>query len=134
MPIKINNLPDDPSIRGPYESERQARADVVRIYAECDRSYRRGVMGEANLAYLWDACERARVTLGAYDSRILAWLAGWEPEICAVITELVTRAYASGATNANTAPLLDPYCQTGQHANCPGRLCQCPDCQHRLPQ
>ena len=26
-----------------------------------------------------------------------------------MISGLVTRAYASGATNANTAPLLDPY-------------------------
>lgn len=134
MSIKINNQPDEPTIRGPYENERQARADVAGIYAECDRSYRRGVMGEANLAYLRHACERAGVTLAAYDSQILAWLAGWEPETCAVITGLVTRAYASGATNANSAPLLDPYCQTRQQANCPGRLCQCPHCQHRLPQ
>lgn len=134
MPTKINDLPDEPSIRGPYESERHAHADVAGIYAQCDRSYRRGVMAEANLAHLRDSCERARVNLGTYDSRILAWVAGWEPEICAVITGLVTRAYAAGATNAYSAPLLDPYCQSGQHANCPGRLCQCPHCQHRLPQ
>jgi hypothetical protein len=50
MPIKIDGLLAGPSIRGPYETERQARADVAGIYAECGRSYRRGVPGEANLA------------------------------------------------------------------------------------
>jgi hypothetical protein len=32
------------------------------------------------------------VELGAYDHRILVWLAGWEPTICAVIAGLITRA------------------------------------------
>jgi hypothetical protein len=119
----------------PYETERQAAADVAGIYAQCDRSNRRGVMSEANLAYLRDACERARVSLGAFDDRILAWLANWEPETCAVIVGMVTRAYAAGLSAARTAgPLLDPYCQAGQHANCPGRLCRCPHCQHERRQ
>ena len=119
----------------PYETERQAAADVAGIYAQCDRSNRRGVMGEANLAYLRDACDRATVSLGAFDTRILAWLAGWEPETCAVVAGLVTRAYAAGLSGTGTTgPLLDPYCQAGQHANCPGRLCQCPHCQHQRRQ
>jgi len=118
-----------------YETERQAAADVAGIYAECDRSNHRGVMGEASLAYLRDACERSEVSLGAFDARILAWLAGWEPETCAVVAGLVTRAYAAGLSATDSAgPLLDPYCQAGQHANCPGRLCQCPHCQHERRQ
>lgn len=43
MSIKINELPNEPNIRGPYENERQARADAAGIYAGCDRSHRRGV-------------------------------------------------------------------------------------------
>lgn len=134
MSSKINDRPDKPSIRGPYETERQARADVAGIFAESYQSCRRGALSEANLAYLREACERTGVTLGAYDSRILAWLGDWEPETCAVLVGLITRAHATGRATADTAPLLNPYCQAGQHAICPGRLCQCPHCQHRLPQ
>ena len=43
-----------------------------------------------------DACTAAGVELGAFDRRVLAWLSGWEPETCAVIAGLVTRAYAAG--------------------------------------
>ena len=30
--------------------------------------------------------------LGAYDRRILGWLARWEPTTCAVVAGLITRA------------------------------------------
>jgi hypothetical protein len=118
---------------GPYENERQARADVADIYEQARQSIRREVLGEANHALLIGACERAGVTLGAYDARILAWLAGWEPQMCAVIVGLIARAHAAGRSAESAWPLLDPYCEAGQHTNCPGRLCQCPDCQHRRP-
>jgi hypothetical protein len=118
---------------GPYEVERQARADVADIYLQARHSVRREVLGEANHALLTGACERAGVALGAYDARILAWLAGWEPQMCAVLVGLITRAHAAGRAAAVAGLLLDPYCEAGQHANCPGRLCQCPDCQHRRP-
>jgi hypothetical protein len=46
------------------------------------------------------------VTLGAYDARILAWLANYEPETCAVISGLITRANDAGlATPVSKAPL-----------------------------
>ena len=32
--------------------------------------------------------------MGAYDRRILAWLAGFEPQTCAVVAGLITRANA----------------------------------------
>ena len=101
----------------PCETERQARADVAGVYAQCERSSRRGVMGEANLAYLREACDQASVTLGAFDARILAWLAGWEPETCAVVAGLVTRANAAGLNAANsTGPLAE---HRGQHQRRP---------------
>ena len=134
MPNKINDLPDEPSIHGPYETEHQARTDVAGVFAESYQSCRRGALGEANLAYLQEACQRSGVILGAYDSRILLWFANWEPQTCAVLAGLITRAHAAGRVTVDAAPLLDPYCQAGQHAICPGRLCQCPHCQHRLPQ
>jgi hypothetical protein len=122
------------SATGPYAT-RQARTDVADTYAQCDRSYRPGVMEEANLAYLQNACEQAGVRVGAYDARILAWLGGWEPETCAVIAGLIARAHTARSEAGGTAdPLLDPYCQAGLHAVCLGRLCQCPECQHRLEQ
>ena len=134
MPIKINDLPYDPSIRGPYETDRQACADVAGIYADSCQSRGRGALGEANLVHLRQACERAGVALGAYDLRILVWFANWEPQTCAVLVGLITRTHAAGRAATNAVPLLDPYCQAGQHAVCPGRLCQCPQCQRRLPQ
>jgi len=121
---------NDASIYGPYEDERQARADVASIYQQARHSVRREVLGEANHALLADACERAGITLGAYDARILAWLAGWEPQMCAVIVGLITRAHQAGQAVTDIG-LLDPYCEAGQHANCPGR--QCPECAHRRP-
>ncbi len=118
---------------GPYEDERQARTDVAGIYLRARHSARREELGEANHALLTGSCERSSVALGAYDARILVWLAGWEPQVCAVIVGLITRAHAAGRAAADTGLPLDPYCEAGQHANCPGRLCQCPDCKHRRP-
>jgi hypothetical protein len=101
----------------PYETRRQARADVTGIYAQRGRSNQRGMMGEANLASLRQACDQASVTVGAFDTRILAWLAGWEPETCAVVAGLITRAYAAGLNAAdNTGPLAE---QRAQHQRQP---------------
>ncbi len=105
----------DVATTAPYETERQARADVAGVYAKCARSSRRGVMGEANLAYLREACDLGGVALGAFDARILAWLAGWEPETCAVVAGLVTRAYTAGLNAAaDTGPLSDQHWQHQQ--------------------
>lgn len=46
---------------------------------------------------LTDACKVAGVVLGAYDRRILAWLAGYEPSTCAVVAGIIRRA-AGGAS------------------------------------
>lgn len=83
---------------GPYETEQQARTDVDDVYEHCRRSAVQGAPAEASLAHLLDASERAGVALGAFDGRILSWLAHWEPETCAVVAGLITRAHASGAS------------------------------------
>jgi hypothetical protein len=56
----------------------------------------RGALAEANLARLIDVCERAGTVLGAFDSRVLGWLANYEPETCAVIAGLISRAHGDG--------------------------------------
>ena len=48
---------------------------------------------------------RGRCLNGAYDHRILTWLAGWEPQICAVVAALITRAHAAGLARADARVL-----------------------------
>ncbi|MDT4934058.1 MAG: hypothetical protein QOK11_1950 [Pseudonocardiales bacterium] len=45
---------------------------------------------------LLEACAAAGVQLGAYDRKILGWLAGFEPQACAVIANIVLRAGDAG--------------------------------------
>lgn len=79
---------------GPFETERQAReAPAVRtVYAEFDRHPGAGQMIAPNTSMITQACDAAGVELGAYDRRIIEWLAGWEPATCAVVAGLITRA------------------------------------------
>ena len=79
---------------GPLETERQARElpAVRAVYAAFRADPGVGKMTPHNLAMLEGACEAAGVGLGAYDRRILAWLAGFEPQACAVVAGLITRA------------------------------------------
>ena len=82
---------------GPYETEAQARAvpAVRAAYEAAHNSPRRGVMTERNHEALCRAAAAAGVALGAYDHRILQWLAGFEPQTCAVVAGLITRAAAA---------------------------------------
>ena len=83
---------------GPFETGQQARdVPAVRaIYDAMHVSHRRGVMGELGYRLLDEACEAADVKVGAYDHRILIWLAGFEPETCAVVAGLIARAHQAG--------------------------------------
>jgi hypothetical protein len=58
---------------------------------------------------------------GPFDRRILGWLAGFEPETCAVIAGLVTRAPAAGAE-----PMRQARMKTAQNLHAfPGRRRHC---------
>jgi hypothetical protein len=81
-------------VSGPYETERQA-ADAARHIYDIEPSV--GAWTEPNLALLMDAVADAGIAVGEYDSRILRWLAGWEPSTCAVIAGLISRARQAGA-------------------------------------
>ena len=73
---------------GPYETEREARQAAMDAAGGPENA----VSAEANRRLLEEACTAAGVTLGAYDHRILLWLAGYEPATAAVVAGLITRA------------------------------------------
>jgi len=76
--------------RGPYQTGRQAAGAAGAMHAAAGGSVTAG-----NYQMLIRACAAARVQLGDWDRRVLAWLAGWEPATCAVIAGLICRAAAA---------------------------------------
>lgn len=78
----------------PLETERQARElpAVRAVWAAFDADPGPGKMAPHTERMLLAAMEPSGVVLGAYDRRIIAWLAGWEPQTCAVIAGLIQRA------------------------------------------
>ena len=83
---------------GPFESEREARAAAHAVIQPEDGWSI--LSGTQNRLLLARACETAGVELGAYDRRILIWLAGYEDAICEVIADLILRARATGKAAA----------------------------------
>ena len=78
---------------GPFESEAEAIAAARHIL---DLPPGTGAWQQASLDMLTGACDEAGIEVGAYDARILHWLAGWEPQIVAVVAGLITRAHEAG--------------------------------------
>ncbi len=75
---------------GPFGTEQEARQAAHEVVApEPGWSILRSA---GNRELLTRALAAAGVDLGAYDERILSWLAGWEDATCAVIAGWVTRA------------------------------------------
>ena len=90
---------------GPFESEAEARElPAVRAVYTAFRALTGpavvGGMNAPNRTMLEDACSAAGVQLGAFDRRILTWLAGYEPETCAVVAGLIARAAAAARAGA----------------------------------
>jgi hypothetical protein len=85
--------------RGPFETEAEARAvPVVRaVYAAEPGT---GQWRQLQHRMLCEAVSAAGVEVGAFDHRILVWLAGFEPETCAVVAGLISRANAAGSGGA----------------------------------
>jgi hypothetical protein len=83
---------------GPFGTERQVRElpAVRAVYEAFDADPGVGGMARHNERMLLESCAAAGVALGAFDARIVSWLAGWEPGTCAVIAGLISRAYAAG--------------------------------------
>jgi hypothetical protein len=124
---------------GPYQTEAQAREQpaVRAIYDAAYADRRRGVMAEGSHRLLEEACSAASVELGAYDQHILAWLAGLEPQTCAVIAGLITRAACAqraptvlardyDLTSADQRTILAALDDTADHKR--DLAASCPDC------
>lgn len=89
---------------GPYDTEDQAAADAV--------------SRDPNQVRLEQTCTARQVRLGAYDRRILTWLAGWEPPVVQVVCGLVDRAYQAGQENERARHLYrDHPWRAGQDTN-----------------
>jgi hypothetical protein len=73
-----------PQVRAIYEANREGRASLA----------------EGNAAMLSEAMASAGVRFGAYDSRILMWLANWEVHVVAVIAGWIERAHEAGKAGA----------------------------------
>lgn len=117
-----------PAAAGPFETERQAsQTPAVRaVYAEFRADPGPGRMDAPNARMITAACDAAGVELGAYDRRIIAWLAGFEPQTCAVVAGMVTRA-AVGLTlaSAQLAVLGDALADAIEYRQPSG---SCADC------
>ncbi len=75
---------------GPFQTEQQARTFAHAIVPPDPDE---GIMTAAqNREVLHRACEQAGVEVGAFDARILNWLADWEDATCGVIAGLILRA------------------------------------------
>jgi hypothetical protein len=88
---------------GPFETEYEARAAVEHILSSPAEA-----MTDGNHRLLEDACRAAGVELGAWDHRILVWLANWEPSTVAVVAGLIARAHESGAEARGGAGVVMP--------------------------
>ncbi len=84
------------TIGQPIETERQA-ADLVRHITASPPGA--GAWTDGNHQLLEDTCRATGVRFGAYDHRILLWLAEWEPSTCAVVAGLIRRAHEGGRTS-----------------------------------
>ena len=83
---------------GPFETDDQARMlPEVRAIHEAFRAGTGDLSGERMML---DACEAAGIRLGAYDARILHWVAGFEVQDCAVIAGIIRRAHEAGKAAA----------------------------------
>jgi hypothetical protein len=110
----------------PYETERQAREAARHIL---DSPPGTGAWSDGNRQLLEDACRAAGVQFGAYDYRILLWLAGWEPSTCAVIAGWITRAGAGRPSPGQLAAVLDALDFAADELR--DRVANCGDCdQH----
>lgn len=85
-----------PAASGPFETEEEVRhLPAVRAVYDASRAAPgAGRMTPLNHRMLYEACTAAGVELGAYNHAILTWLAGYEPQTCAVIAGMISRAAA----------------------------------------
>jgi hypothetical protein len=82
---------------GPFTTETEARHSLLAhgVHTDADPTLAPGLRHD----HLLRAVAAAGVTLGAFDARIVAWLARtWEATTVAVFAGLITRAHLAGRT------------------------------------
>jgi hypothetical protein len=122
---------------GPYETEQEALADSLWVtHGKEDPDVD---MDSYNIAGV--AAALAGVELGAYDKRIVEWLAGWEPSTVAVVCGWITRARQAGRAALAPAVLAGNCDLTGEEIRTVfdaldvaadykrDRAAHCPDCE-----
>jgi hypothetical protein len=130
-------------MNGPFETEHQARQSPAVRVAYGTWSPRLGSLTGANHEMLCTACTAAGVELGAYDHSILNWLAGYEPQTCAVIAGIISRAAGRPAlTGDDLRTTLDALDLAAEAKRDAADMCSdcsgypdgelCPTCQYRL--
>jgi hypothetical protein len=79
---------------GPYETAEEVRRlpSVRAVYDVMREAPQRGAGAAECEEMILSACGRQRVALGAYDARIVRWLANGDPETCQVIASVIDRA------------------------------------------
>lgn len=84
---------------GPFGTEAEAAA-AARALAGPPDPGRPILSPEQRLRMLTKACEEAGVTLGAYDTRFVAWLSGWGDGFSGVFAGIVDQAHTAGMEQA----------------------------------
>jgi len=97
---------DEEATSGPFETEREARDAALERGGPPEDGWTI-LSAEQNLAMLLGACADAGITVGAYDSRILHWLAGFEDATCMAVAGWVLRAHAAGAAGTSAGRKSD---------------------------
>lgn len=95
---------------GPYETRQDARIDGQPLRDAVDAATEEhdgprtdaeyDAMRQAATAYLSGRLGRLGIELGAFDQRVAAWIADWDPEVAATVLGWVTRARAAGRDTA----------------------------------
>jgi hypothetical protein len=80
---------------GPYDTE-QSTYTAPLLVETATATPGGGVFTRINRDHLLVACQDLGVELGAFDVRILHWLAGYEAATVQVVIGLIGRAYAAG--------------------------------------
>ena len=93
------------TVHGPYDTDSDAMRDTAHVHQAYRVAYERGLMDRINEGLLFAALCGAGVELGAYDRRIVGWLADWEPHVVQVIIGWIERAHAGQAPAGGTADL-----------------------------
>jgi hypothetical protein len=134
-----NAVTDFETPAGPFETADEAR-ELPGVRAIYETMPPGGRLADGAHRLLCQALDAAGVSLGAYDHALTAWMAGFEPQVVAVIASWVARAAAAvpglvtldggQAATVLGALAVAAECQGARVASCPDGPCSA--CASRL--